>query len=98
MSHIHFSSPFLRNFEHADINVTTGWAVALPAVESPKRRIVTIIQNKDATFALEVALSGTAMEGLIVPPLSNISLDNYNGIVKCRGVSALTAHIAFATA
>jgi uncharacterized protein (DUF111 family) len=98
MSNISISSPFIRKFNHDNVSVTTSWSTALVEAEAPQRRIVVIVQNKSDSASLEVVFNTTSTAGILVPPLSNISLDNYNGIVKVKGTAALTAHIAYATA
>ena len=98
MSNISISSPFLRKFTHDDITVNTSWVTALPAAIAPQRRIVVVIQNKSDTTALYVALDENATEGLLVPIKSNVSLDNYNGIVRLKSDGSVVAHVAYATA
>jgi hypothetical protein len=98
MSNIAFSSPFLRKFIHDDLTVGTNWVVALPAAIAPQRRIVTLIQNKSDTTNLYVALNETSTEGILIPIKSNISLDNYNGVIRVKSDGSVTAHIAYATA
>ncbi len=98
MSNIKFSSPFLRQFIHDDLTVGTNWVTALPAAIAPQRRVVVVIQNKSDTTSLFVALNETATEGLLVPIKSNVSLDNYNGVVRLKSDGSVTAHVAYATA
>lgn len=98
MSNIHFSSPFLRKFTHSDESVSNSWAVALPAAIAPQRRVIVVIQNLDPTANLYVAFDEDSDVGILVPKLSNISLDNYNGIVRLKSDASITAHIAYATA
>lgn len=98
MSNIKFSAPFLRKFTHDDVTVLTSWVTALPAAEAPQRRVVVVIQNKSDTTALYVALNETSTEGLLIPIKSNVSLDNYNGIVRLRSDGTVVAHVAYATA
>ena len=98
MSNIKFSSPFLRKFTHDDLTVTATWVTALPAAIAPQRRIVTLIQNKSDTTNLYVALDDTSTVGILIPIKSNMSLDNYNGIVRLKSDGSVTAHIAYATA
>jgi hypothetical protein len=98
MSNIKFSAPFLRKFIHDDVTVNTSWVTALPAAEAPQRRVVVVIQNKSDTTALYVALNETSTEGLLVPIKSNVSLDNYNGIVRLKSDGSVVAHVAYATA
>lgn len=98
MSNIKFSSPFLRKFTHEDTVISTSWATVLPAAIAPQRRIVVLIQNKSDTTNLYVALDETATDGILVPIKSNISLDNYNGIIRLKSDGSVLAHVAYATA
>ena len=98
MSNISISSPFLRKFTHDDVTVGTSWVTALPAAVAPQRRIVVVIQNKSDTTALYVALDESSTEGLLVPIKSNVSLDNYNGVVRLKSDGSVVAHVAYATA
>jgi len=98
MSNLAFSSPFLRKFNHDDITIGGSWVTALPAAIAPQRRVVVVIQNKSDTTALYVALNETSTEGLLIPIKSNVSLDNYNGIVRLKSDGSVVAHVAYATA
>ena len=98
MSNISFSSPFLRKFTHADTVVSTSWVTALPAAIAPQRRVVTLIQNKSDTTNLYVSFDESSSVGILIPIKSNISLDNYNGVVRLKSDGSVTAHIAYATA
>jgi hypothetical protein len=97
MANIQISSPFIKSFVQADIAVGTGYANILPVPAAGERRVVVVIQNKSDTFSAEVVLNATGTEGILIPPLSNISLDNYNGTAKARGTSSLTLHVAYGT-
>jgi hypothetical protein len=98
-SNISFSSPFLRKFNHTDVTIGTSASVALVVALTPERRVSVIIQNQHATAILTVILNATGSTGLKVKAGETISLDNYNGIVRCFSDTASTpVHIAYATA
>lgn len=99
MSNISISSPFLRGFLHGDS--TAGLAVSelLPAAVTPERRIVVIVQNKSTANSIQVILSSSGSVGIYVPPLGNITLDNYNGAIRVIASDDFTTvHIAYAIA
>jgi hypothetical protein len=99
MANISFSSPFLRGFTHTDVTVGTSTSVSLVVAPSPERRVSVIIQNQHATAVLTVIFADTGATGLKVKAGESISLDNYNGIVRCVSDTASTpVHIAYATA
>lgn len=99
MSHISFSSPFLRSFVHTDVTVGTSASTVLAVAEIPTRRVSVIIQNQHATDILTVILATTGSTGLKVKAGESISLDNYNGIVRCSSTGTTTpVHIAYAVA
>lgn len=96
MSAISISSPILKSFVHADVTVGTAASTILDANATSSRRIIVIIQNKSATATIEVRFAESGSAGLLVPPLSNISLDNYNGHVRAFSTAASTpVHVAF---
>lgn len=99
MANIHFSSPFLRSFTHATVSVGLTSGVVLDAAVTPIRRVCVIVQNMSGTAILTVRFSETGDAGLLVQPNQSISLDNYNGHIRCMSDTAATpVHIAFATA
>jgi len=99
MSNISISSPFIRSFTHATVSVGTSAGTVLDAAITPARRISVIIQNQHATAIIAVRFSETGSEGFLVKPYESISLDNYNGHVRCSSDTAATpVHIAYATA
>jgi len=102
MSHIHFSSPFLKHFTHlqgADQLIDSTPVTILAAADVPERRVVVIIQNKSLTASIQVIFASTGNTGFFLPPLGNISLDNYNGIIRAVASAAATqVHVAYATA
>jgi len=98
MANISISSPFIRAFTHATVTVGTSASTALVASVTPERRISVIIQNQHATALVTVFFAATGTDGLKVKAGESISLDNYNGIVRCVSDTAATpVHIAYAT-
>jgi hypothetical protein len=99
MSHFKFSSPLLRSFTHATVSVGTSSGVALDAAITPIRRVAVIVQNQHATAVVTVRFSESGTEGFQVAAGQSISLDNYNGHIRCSStVAATPVHIAYATA
>lgn len=99
MSNISISSPFLRAFTHATVTVGTSASTVLDAAITPARRISVIVQNQHATATITVRFSESGTEGFQVKAGETISLDNYNGHIRCSSDTASTpVHIAFATA
>jgi hypothetical protein len=97
MANISFSSPFIRSFIHTETSVGTSAVTALAAATTPERRVSVIIQNQHASALLTVVFAATGTEGLEVKAGESISLDNYNGIVRCISDTASTpVHIAYA--
>ena len=96
MSIISLSSPLLKSFVHADIVIGTAATQILDHNATSSRRIIVIIQNKSTTATIEVRFAETGSAGILVPPLSNISLDNYNGHVRAFSTAAGTnVHVAY---
>jgi hypothetical protein len=99
MSNISISSPFIRAFTHATETIGTSASTILAVAVTPERRISVIIQNQDPTATVTVILSASGTDGLKVKAGESISLDNYNGIVRCVSNTAATpVHIAYAVA
>jgi hypothetical protein len=99
MSNISISSPFIRAFTHATFTVDTTASTVLDHAPTPSRRISVIIQNQHATATITVRFSESGTDGFKVKAGESISLDNYNGHVRCSSDTASTpVHIAFATA
>ena len=97
MANIQISSPFLRGFTHTAVTIGTSYAVALDAAVTPERRMRVILQNQHASAIVSVRFAATGTVGLNVKPGESISLDNYNGIVRCvSDTAATTVHIAYA--
>ncbi len=98
MANISFSTPFIRGFIHQETNAGTTASTLLPAAETPIRRVVVIVQNKSTSATIEVIMAETGSSGILIPALGNISLDNYNGIVRVVASAESTpVHIAYAT-
>ena len=99
MANISFSSPFLRGFTHTEVSVGTSASTALAVAVTPERRCSVIIQNQHASAVVTVIFAATGTAGLKVKAGESISIDNYNGIVRCVSDTASTpVHIAYATA
>ena len=99
MANFSFSSPLIRRFTHTDVTVGTSAFSALAVAVTPERRVIVIVQNKSTSASIQVTLSDTGTSGIFVPPLGNISIDNYNGEVRVIASAAATpVHIAYATA
>ncbi len=97
MANISFSSPFIRSFTHQETSVGTSAVTVLAAATTPERRVSVIIQNQHASALLTVVFADTGTTGLKVKAGESISLDNYNGIVRCISDTAATpVHIAYA--
>jgi hypothetical protein len=99
MANISISSPFLRGFTHATVTVDTSTTTVLDHAPTPTRRISVIIQNQHATAVVTVRFSESGTDGFKVKAGESISLDNYNGHIRCTSDTATTpVHIAYATA
>jgi len=96
MSSLTLSSPLLKGFIHADATIGTASTLLLDANSAFSKRVIVIVQNKSATATIEVRFAETGSVGLLVPPLSNISIDNYNGHVRAFSTAAGTlVHVAY---
>jgi len=99
MANFSFSSPLIRGFTHTDVTVGTSASTALVVAPTPERRVIVIVQNKSTSASIQVILADTGTSGIFVPPLGNISIDNYNGVVRVIASAAATSvHIAYAVA
>ena len=99
MSHISVSTPFLKSISHSDVTVGTAKSqiVTLPT-NITEKRIVVIVQNKSTTATIQVIGNATDTVGILVPPLSSITLDNYNGVLYAFSTAAATTvHIAISS-
>ena len=96
MANFLFSSPLIRGFTHTDVTAGTSVSTALAVAVTPERRVIVIVQNKSTSASIQVILADTGTSGIFVPPLGNISIDNYNGIVRVIASAAATpVHIAY---
>lgn len=96
-SYVSFSTPALRKLTHlANYTCTTSYVEVLSARVLPERRVIVIIQNRDASAVLEVVLDSTGSDGLLIQPKETISLENYNGVVRLKSdTGGSIAHIAY---
>lgn len=99
MGYIQTSSPFLRSLTHSDVSVNNSAVIQILAPSSAtEKRIIVFVQNKSATANLYVIYNATGSEGILVPPLSNTSIENYTGSVRVitDSATASTVHLAYA--
>ena len=83
MAHlISTSSPFLRSFTTVQTTLSTTKieVLALPTNITTKR-IIVLIQNLSATETVQVMGNATDTVGVNLPPLSQFSIDNYQGVL-----------------
>jgi hypothetical protein len=99
MSHIKISSPFFSKLTHEEGTIGTTIEDILPAVNPGEKRILLIIQNKGSTDVITAILNSdpTVTSGIAIQPNQLISLDNYNGPLRCKSSGASSIlHVAFA--
>ena len=98
-SQIQLSSPFLKSISHSDVTVGLTKSQILTAPTEPNaKRIVVIVQNKSSTANIQVIGNATDTVGILIAPLSTISLDNYNGELYAIATAAsTTVHIAISS-
>jgi len=98
-SQIQLSSPFLRSISHTDVTVgTTKSQILTVPTNITEKRIVVVIQNKSTTETIQVIGNANDTVGILVSPLSTISLDNYNGaLYAIASAAATTVHIAISS-
>lgn len=97
MSAISISSPFLTSLTHSDNSVGLTSSSLLAAVTAGQRRVLTVVQNKHGTANIQVILNATGDVGILVPAKSNLTLDNYNGPIRCiSDTASTTVHVAYA--
>lgn len=96
-NNVSLSSPLLKAFIHGDVTLGTSPSTVLASNATSSRRIIVFVQNKSATATIQVILAETGSVGIIVSPLSNISLDNYNGPVRAftNDAAGSVVHIAY---
>lgn len=80
MSIISTSSPFLRSYTTTQTTLsTTKVQVLTPPANITTKRIVVVIQNTSATDTVQVMGNATDTVGIVLPPQSQFSIDNYQG-------------------
>jgi len=82
MAIISTSSPFLRSFTTTQVALSTTKieVLALPTNITTKR-IIVLIQNTSATETVQVMGNATDTVGIVLPPQSQFSIDNYQGVL-----------------
>jgi hypothetical protein len=92
MSIISTSSPFLRSFTTTQVTLSTTkiQVLALPASITTKR-IIVLIQNTSATETVQVMGNATDTVGIVLPPQSQFSIDNYQGVLHAVADSGTPA-------
>lgn len=97
MSHIEYTGPFVKGYVHSDITVGLAAAEVLPIAPAGTRRVGLVIQNLSSTATVQAILASSGSVGIRIPPLGNISQENYNGPVRLiSSVAATPVHIAYA--
>jgi len=92
MAHISISSPFLRSFTTTQTTLSTTkiQVLALPA-DITTKRIVVLVQNLSTTITVQIMGNATDTVGVNLPPLSQFSIDNYNGVLHAVAASGTPA-------
>jgi hypothetical protein len=92
MAYISTSSPFLRSFTttQTTLSTTKTQVLALPADISTKR-IIVLVQNLSTTATVQIMGNATDTVGVNLPPLSQFSIDNYNGVLHAVANSGTPA-------
>jgi len=95
-SNIQISTPFLRSYSHFNTTVGTSLVKVLDYVDIPKKRVSLVVQNQSTgNQNIYIVLNSTDADGIIIPPLSSYSFDNYNGQIYAKGSAAnAIVHIA----
>jgi hypothetical protein len=99
MSNIAFSTPFIRSLTHSETSVSNAAVTEiLAAASATTKRVIVFIQNKSTSANLFVIYNATGTAGILVPPLSNTSIENYTGPVRVTtdSATASTVHLAVA--
>lgn len=95
MGQIQISSPILKSLTHSETSVTTSPTQVLAPLATAAKRVIVLVQNKSTSININVVGNSTDTVGIIVPPLSNISIDNYNGGIWAFSDSGtVTVHVA----
>lgn len=97
MANIAFSTPFTKSFTHSDIQSDTSPTQILAATAAHQKRVMLVIQNKDAAAIVQVIFNSTDTVGLELQPNQSCTLENYNGAVYAfSDVDDSVIHIAVA--
>lgn len=100
MSNIAFSTPFIRGLTHTETSVSNAAVTQiLAAASATEKRVIVFIQNKSTTANLFVIYNASGTAGILVPPLSNTSIENYTGPVRVTtdDSTASVVHLAVAS-
>jgi hypothetical protein len=77
---IQTSSPFLRSYTTTQTALsTTKIEVLAPPTNVTTKRIVVLIQNTSTSDTVQIMGNDTDVVGIILPPQSQFSIDNYQG-------------------
>lgn len=96
-SFVKISSPFIKNFEHANHTATTSYVKVVDKADAYKRRVSVIIQNQGTTSIYFNSDGGSS--GIVVAAGFTLSFENYNGAIWVKGASGgEVVHIALAYA
>lgn len=97
MSKIEYTGSFIKGFVHADTTVGTAAAEVLAIAPAGTRRVSLVIQNLSTSATVQAILASSGSVGIRIPPLGNITQENYNGPVRLISSAAATpVHIAYA--
>lgn len=97
MSHTTYQGAFIKGYIHADVTVGTAAAEALAIAPAGTRRVGLVIQNLSTTATVQAILAASGSVGIRIPPLGNITQENYNGPVRLvSSVAATPVHVAYA--
>lgn len=94
---VKISSPFIKNFEHANYSATTSYVKAVDKADAYKRRVSVVIQNQSANEVFFNSDGGAT--GIKIAAGFTLSFENYNGAIWVKGASGgETIHVALAYA
>jgi hypothetical protein len=81
MSHnLSIGVPFTKSFTTTQYPLTTSPSLILAFPTNPStKRVFVLVQNTSATETIQITGNNTDTVGVILPPLSPFSVDNYNG-------------------
>jgi hypothetical protein len=95
MGQIQISSPILRSLTHSETSVSTSSTQVLAPLTTAAKRVIVLVQNKSTSVNISLVGNSTDVIGIIIPPLSNVSIDNYNGGLWAFADSGtVTVHVA----